>query len=556
MCKEMNMIKKYFCFFVSVTACLAMLSFAFNAFADQSEEAGLTVQNAAASAGSENTAAEQNITAQNTVPDTVSDTVQNNSQDTVQSISQNNSEKTAQETTDITEEEYAEELDIMARSTLRTFIATMGGTIQEEYMFLIDTFREQYADIVQLFRDECVFILVPKAPRKEFEIEVIGDKLLNLKSTIATGDSIGSLLNGWISFPKILELVDEAKDIYSLTSLKVNNPISLLIDLNDKSLKRFEYEFDSTHKIIIDRAADSHDADSYQVMVEEIVYDYQLCALQGTVSSNFYNAVIDAGENATFAIRLADVFSYDIDFAREIREGDTFSALVEKRYRDGSFTGYGRIIAARFVNNDVLYEAFLYHDSEEEGKLSYFDRNGKALQKAFLRTPVHFTRISSHFTMARRHPILGVTRAHPAIDYAAPIGTPVMAVGDGTVVRAAYTGGYGHLIQLKHKGDLETQYAHLSGYAKGIRSGAKVVQGQVIGYVGSTGLSTGPHLDFRIKKNGQYVNPDKIIIPSKAPLRSEQMEAYIDTIQEIEQMTDGTKKLEEFDAQKWLDGIR
>lgn len=518
MCKEINCIKKYCCFWV----CIFLLSFVCP-FALQAEEASLEVQNTA-----------------------VNDT-------SAGQVSQNTAAPNAavSDVPVISEEEYAEELDLMARSTLRTFFATMGGTIQEEYMFLKETFKEQYADIIQLLRDECVFILVPQAPRKEFETEVIGDKLLSLKAAITTGDSLGSLLNGWISFPKILQLVNESKSIYSLASLKINHPFSLLVDLNDKSLKKFEYEFDNTHKIIIDRAGDD-----YQIKVEEIVYDYKLAYLQGTVSSNFYNAVIETGENAAFAIRLADVFTYDIDFAREIREGDTFSAFVEKRYRDGSFTGYGRIIAARFVNNDVLYEAFLFHDSEEEGKLGYFDRNGKALQKAFLRTPVHFTRISSNFSLARKHPILGITRAHPAIDYAAPIGTPVMAVGDGTVVRAAYTGGYGHLIQLRHRGDLESQYAHLSGYAKGIKKGAKVVQGQVIGYVGSTGLSTGPHLDFRLKKNGEYVNPANIIIPSKAPLRDDQMEAYINAVQEIEFMADGTKKLEEFDAQNWLNGIR
>lgn len=500
-------------------------------FAGQTEEAPLEVQNTAAQESAVNTSADNSATqetaSQNTAPDTVQDAAV------------------------IDEEEYAEELDLMARSSLRTFLATMGGTIQEEYMFLKDMFKEQYADTIQLLRDEFIFILVPQAPRKEFETEVIGDKFLNLKSTITTGDSLGSLLNGWITFQKILQLVNESKSIYSLASLKINHPFSILVDLNDKSLKKFEYEFDNTHKIILDRAGDD-----YQIRVEEIVYDYKLAYLQGTVSSNFYNAVIDTGENATFAIRLADVFSYDIDFAREIREGDTFSAFVEKRYRDGNFTGYGRIIAARFVNNDVLYEAFLFHDSEEEGKLGYFDRNGKARQKAFLRMPVHFTRISSQFSLARKHPILGITRAHPAIDYAAPVGTPVMAVGDGTVQRAAYTGGYGHLIQLKHKGDLESQYAHLSGYAKGIKKGAKVTQGQVIGYVGSTGLSTGPHLDFRIKKNGEYVNPANIIIPSKSPLRDDQMEAFINAIQEIECMADGTKKTEEFDAQNWLDGIR
>lgn len=520
MCKKLNFIIKYFCFL----ACMMMFSFVCPYVGQAEEEAAAAAQNAAVN---DDVSAKQGT------------------------FSSNTAQNTAYDASVIDEEEYEEELDIMARSSLRTFLATMGGTIQEEYMFLMDTFREQYADSIQLLRDECLFVLVPKAPRKEFETEVIGDKLLNLKSTIAAGDSLGSLLNGWISFPAILKLVDESKSIYSLASLKINHPFTLLVDLNDKSLKKFEYEFDSTHKIIIQQAGED-----YHIAVEEIVYDYKLSLLQGTVSSNFYNAVIDAGGNATFAIRLADIFSYDIDFAREIREGDTFFALVEKQYRDENFIGYGRIIAARFVNNDVLYEAFLFHDSEEEGKLGYFDRNGKALQKAFLRTPVHFTRISSHFSMARKHPILGITRAHPAIDYAAPVGTPVMAVGDGTVVRAAYTGGYGHLIQLQHRGGLESQYAHLSGYAKGIRKGTKVVQGQVIGYVGSTGLSTGPHLDFRLKKNGEYVNPAKIIIPSKAPIGSGQMEAFIDAVQELESMTDGTKKLEEFDAENWLNGIR
>ncbi len=536
MCKEKSLIKKYIRFFV----CILMLSFVTAAYAEQAEE------NAAAMQNENNCQAPENTAVQTRNQETAE-------QNTPQNIAPKAPDNTEQNITDSqagisTDEPYAEEWDLTARSNLRTFIATMGGTIQEEYLYLKDMFKEQYADVVQLLRDECVFILIPEAPRKEFEIEVIGDKLLNLKSTIAAGDSLGSLLNGWFSFPTILQFVDKSKDIYSLNSLKLNHPFSLLVDLNDKSLKKFEYEFDNTHKIILQQTGGS-----YEVTVEEIVYDYQLCFLQGTVSSNFYNAVINTGETGTFAIRLADIFSYDIDFAREIREGDTFSALVEKRYRDGNFNGYGRIIAARFVNNDVLYEAFLFHDSEQEGKLSYFDRTGKALQKAFLRTPVHFTRISSNFTMARKHPILGITRAHPAIDYAAPKGTPVMA---GTVMRAAYTGGYGHLILLKHKGGLESQYAHLSGYAKGVRNGAKVVQGQVIGYVGSTGLSTGPHLDFRIKKNGQYVNPANIIIPSKAPLGNEQMEAYLLTVHEVELLADGTKKLEEYDAQSWLDGIR
>ncbi len=446
---------------------------------------------------------------------------------------------------------HGEDFDLEARSGLRTFFATLGGTIQENYTMIMDSFHEKYAEFVQFLFDEYIFALIPQVPQKEYKIDVVGENLLLLKSSIGSGDSLGSLLNGWISFSTILNLVEESKSVYSLTALKAGRPCSFLINLDDNSLQKFEYEFDDTHKVIIQKTEDGH-----KVAFEEIIYDYELKFIEGTVTSNFYNAVIDLGENAVFAIRLADVFTFDIDFAREIKEGDKFYALVEKKSRDGNFNGYGRIIAARFINDGTSYEGFLFYDSEEEGKLSYFDRNGKALQKAFLRTPVHFTRISSRFTSARKHPILGITRAHPAIDYAAPKGTPVMAVGDGTVTRAAYTGGYGHLIILKHRGGLETQYAHLSGYAKGVRSGAKVSQGQVIGYVGSTGLSTGPHLDFRIKKGGKFVNPDHIIIPSKAPLRADQMEEYGLTVQKLDLLLQGKEDVKEFNAENWLNGLR
>lgn len=443
-----------------------------------------------------------------------------------------------------------QELDIVARSSFRTLLAAMGGEMQERYALFVDGVNERYTDFMQELRDEYVLKLIPQAPQKEYTTEV-DSGIVILRSSISSGDSLGSLLNGWITLSAILNIVDESKDIYPLTSLKVGKPFALHVNLADNALEKFEYELDDSHKVVI-----SCSGDAYSVAFEEIKYDYELNYLEGSVVSNFFNAVTGLGEGAVFAIRLADVFTYDIDFAREIKEGDTFRALVEKKYRDGKFTGYGRILAAQFVNNGTTYEAFLYHDSEDDEKLSYFNRKGEALQKAFLRTPVHFTRISSRFTMSRKHPILGVTRAHPGIDYAAPKGTPVMAVGDGTVIRAAYTGGYGHLIILKHRGAMETQYAHLSGYAKGIKRGAKVSQGQVIGYVGSTGLSTGPHLDFRIKKDGNFVNPDKVIVPSKPPLRKEQMEGFGEAVQEMDLLLQSKKSLDDFDTVNWLGGIR
>lgn len=444
-----------------------------------------------------------------------------------------------------------QELDIVARSSIRTFLAAMGGEIQERYTLFVDFCKEEYTQAMQALRDKYILDLIPQAPQKEYQIDVVGENRIVLKSSIASGDSLGSLLNGWIALSTILNLVEESKDVYSLTSLKVGKPFALHINLADNSLEKFEYELDDSQKVAI-----NHAEGKYRVSFEEIKYDYELNYLEGTVVSNFFNAVTGLGEKAAFAIRLADVFTYDIDFAREIKEGDTFCALVEKKYRDGEFAGYGRIIAAKFVNNGKTFEAFLYHDSEDGERLSYFNRKGEALQKAFLRTPVHFTRISSRFTMNRKHPILGVNRPHPGIDYAAPKGTPVMAVGDGTVVRAAYTGGYGHLIILKHRGAMETQYAHLSGYAKGIKRGARVSQGQVIGYVGSTGLSTGPHLDFRIKKSGRFVNPDKVIVPSKSPLREEQLPGFNKAVEEMDLMLEGKKSLGGFDAALWLEGKR
>ena len=157
--------------------------------------------------------------------------------------------------------------------------------------------------------------------------------------------------------------------------------------------------------------------------------------------------------------------------------------------------------------------------------------------------------------MRRNHPILGITRPHQGIDYAAPRGTPVVAVGDGTVVRSAYTGGYGNLIVLRHAGGLESQYAHLSKYARNVKKGKKVSQGQTIGYVGSTGLSTGPHLDFRIKKNGKFVNPDKVIVPSKPPVPQEHQPAFEVTKGRLEAYLSTREKIEEFDATTWLKGV-
>jgi murein DD-endopeptidase MepM/ murein hydrolase activator NlpD len=231
------------------------------------------------------------------------------------------------------------------------------------------------------------------------------------------------------------------------------------------------------------------------------------------------------------ALRLSDIFGWDVDFALDVRAGDSFKAVVEKRYRNGEFAGYGRIPAAEFINQGETYQGFLFEN--RDGHPEYYDAKGRSLRRAFLKTPLDYARISSGFTYHRFHPIKKKWCPHPAIDYAAPVGTPVRTVGDGTVLEASRNNGSGKYIKIRHNSSYQTYYLHLSRFAKGIRKGRKVHQGQVIGYVGSTGMSTGPHLDFRMKKNGKYVNPRRVIAPASPPVPREKIEMFRNTVEPL-----------------------
>jgi murein DD-endopeptidase MepM/ murein hydrolase activator NlpD len=223
-------------------------------------------------------------------------------------------------------------------------------------------------------------------------------------------------------------------------------------------------------------------------------------------------------------MNLADIFAWDIDFILDIRQGDSFQALVEKRYREGQPAGYGRILAAEFTNQGATFQAFLYKDGDKHP--DYYDAKGQSLRKAFLKAPLSFSRISSGFTMRRFHPITKTWKAHPAIDYAAPRGTPIKSVGDGVIIKKGYTRGNGNYVKIRHNGSYETIYLHMKGFAKNIAKGKRVAQGQRIGYVGSTGLATGPHLCFRMYKNGAPVNPQRVKAPSVKPIAKESMVAF------------------------------
>jgi murein DD-endopeptidase MepM/ murein hydrolase activator NlpD len=248
-------------------------------------------------------------------------------------------------------------------------------------------------------------------------------------------------------------------------------------------------------------------------------YERKERKLGGVIESNLYVSLGNEGESAILAYALSDIFSWDIDFTTDLRKGDTFKIVVEELWRDGRFLRYGNILAAEFTNDGNTHRAFRFE--EQDGRAGYYDEEGNSLQRSFLKAPLSYRRISSGFSYNRRHPILKIRRPHLGIDYVAPSGTPVSALGEGTVQFAGYKGANGNLVILRHSKGFTTYYGHLRNLRKGIRRGARVAQGDVIGYVGATGRATGPHLDFRIKQGSRFVNPLQVNVPRKGGIPQE-----------------------------------
>ncbi|MDR0338746.1 MAG: M23 family metallopeptidase [Desulfovibrio sp.] len=342
-----------------------------------------------------------------------------------------------------------------------------------------------------------------------------------IQGVVAPGDTAGVLLQSWLSTSETHAMVEASKDVYALSRIRAGQPYT--VRLQDEALARFEYEIDKDKRLVITRQVE--DATTrWQAVVEAIVYDIQLVRVEGNIDSSLFEAMAIMGEGPALAVRLAEVFAWEINFIRDIQPGDSFRLLVEKRYREGEFNGYGLMPVAEFVNKKSKFEAYVFKDSF--GNNTYFNAAGDNLKRAFLKAPLAFTRISSRFNLHRMHPILKTVRAHPAVDYAAPTGTPVKAIGSGVVTFRGYGKGAGNYITLKHASGYESMYLHLNGFAKGLKKGAKVRQGEVIGFVGSTGYSTGPHLDFRMKKNGQFLNPEKVLSPRDESVPKKDLSAF------------------------------
>ena len=342
-------------------------------------------------------------------------------------------------------------------------------------------------------------------------------EITRMSDTIRSGDTPSTLLEGHLELSEIYSLCNESKDHYSLENLRAGQPWTMIY--SNKALIGLEYEIDANERLVVS-LTDS----GYEFRRESIPYDVETKTVSGVIQSSLFGAVTQAGESEELALRLGNVFAYDVDFTRDLREGDSFTVIIEKKYREGNFVGYGHLSAASFTNQGQTYYAYQYTDTK--GNTAYYDQKGRPLRKAFLKSPLPFTRISSGYSMSRMHPILKYKRPHQGIDYAAPTGTPISTVADGVIAQVGSNNSQGRFVIVKHSNGYETIYNHMSKFAKASKKGAKVKQGQVIGYVGSTGYSTGPHLDFRMKLNGKLINPLKLKTMPADPIAAKEMPSF------------------------------
>ena len=307
---------------------------------------------------------------------------------------------------------------------------------------------------------------------------------------------------------EVIAIVGTLGQTFDLRRFRAGQPYKL-DRFHDGRVREFEYEIDLDRRIIVRRRGSSGDA-SFEAEIAAIPKTIQPLVVEGTISRaapSLVQAIDAAGERIELSLALADVFSGEIDFNSDLQPGDTFRILVDRGVRDdGRFAGYGAVLAAEYVNAGRPLRAVRF--TPPDGKPGYYDLEGRSLKRFFLKSPLKFEpRITSSFSRSRRHPILNYTRAHNGVDYAAPTGAPVVSVGSGVVTFAGWTAGGGRTVRVRHASGYESEYLHLSAIARGIATGVRVAQGALIGRVGATGLATGPHLHYGLRKDGTYVNP-------------------------------------------------
>ena len=389
--------------------------------------------------------------------------------------------------------------------------------------------------VISIFSCTGAFSRTPKLqnyiidPNEINQIPPVEEKVIS--GVFKKGDTASTVLGPYLPLKTIYRLEKQSKTVFPFTRFKAGRPFHVSLYQNEFS--DFEYEINNDSRLVIRKTGNR-----FEVMKTPIRYDIREEILQLEIESDIGTALKKAGHCPSLAWELSEIFAWDIDFAKDIQSGDRFQVLVEKRFKQGEYKGYGSVLAAVCVNNGKTYKAFRY--TGKNGGAGYYDENGKSLQKSFLKSPLNYSKISSHFTTNRHHPILNVKRPHPGIDYAAPKNTPVKTVADGVITEMGYNTTMGKYVIIRHDNGYETSYYHLNGFAKGFRKGGSVSQGDVVGYVGKTGLATGYHLDFRMTKNGRHINPMETPVTRVGPVPAEEMNRFeIRVAEYVEKLTAG-----------------
>lgn len=356
---------------------------------------------------------------------------------------------------------------------------------------------------------------------------------------IRRGDTLASLLStrGLYS-SQVREAVTKNAASYSLRRLRAGRTLSLGVDAQGK-LNELIYEINNNANVVMQHAVDG----SYSTRQVARLYETRQSYISATIENSLYQAGIKAGLSDRLIMDIAGIFGWDIDFAMDLRRGDHFTAIYEENYWRGEKIGGGHIVAAEFINRGRIFRAVGTRDGR--GRLNYYTPGGKSMQRQFLRNPVRFTHISSRFSKGRYHPILKRWRAHKGVDYAARRGTPVRATATGRILEKRWKGGYGRAVVIRHGGKYSTLYAHLSRYRRGLRPGSLVHQGDIIGYVGSSGLATGPHLHYEFRVYGRHRNPLRVRVRRSRPISENLASDFQRTAQQfgekLDRISDGVR---------------
>tara|TARA_B100000242_G_scaffold293326_1_gene271093 strand:- start:2042 stop:3238 length:1197 start_codon:yes stop_codon:yes gene_type:complete len=372
------------------------------------------------------------------------------------------------------------------------------------------------------------FILFLKQDKKEnkpvhvpkYEYGILVDSFKVIKDIVKPNQTLGEILYfNHIDHPQINKIVNASKNIFDVRRINAGQNYTVICskDSIDKA-KFFIYEIDPVNYVVFDLTKDM------SVFLGKKDIEVRLKKATGDINNSLWITMEEKGLSPRLAHELSTIYAWTIDFFK-IQKGDAFKVYYEDRYIENKYIGIGRIIAAEFIHNNKSYFAYYYKEKNDRG--DYFNEKGETLRKAFLMAPVDYKRISSRYSKNRKHPVTGRWKGHFGTDYAAATGTPIWTTADGVVIKASYTRNNGNYVKIKHNNTYTTQYLHMSKIKSGIKRNVKVKQGQIIGYVGSTGLATGPHVCYRFWKNGRQVDPYKQKLPPGDPIKKENFEDFM-----------------------------